>query len=278
MSAVVALLDRRGVLPAFRREGNRMFGPCPVHGGDNVRAFVVDLAGDRWFCFTRCRRGGGPVGLARALDLAPPDVVPDRTRAAAPFGPYTRALRLDPRCDWLARKGIGPRIATEREVGWWRGTGMLAGCVAVRLHDPDGRPLGYAGRRLDPTEAARRGKWSFPRGLPKSRLLYGLHHVRGSHVVLTECPWGVLRLTQLGVEAVGLLGVALSSEQRSLLARFDEVVVLLDADPAGRAAAPDISRSLPTARVVDLPAGADPDDLPDDRLIALVRTERDSPR
>lgn len=278
MSAVVALLACRGVLPGFRREGNRMFGPCPVHGGDNVRAFVVDLAGDRWFCFTRCRRGGGPVGLARALDLAPPDVVPDRTRAVAPFVPYTRALRLDARCAWLAAKGIGPQIATEREVGGWHGTGMLAGCVGVRLHDPDGHPLGYAGRRLDPTEVTRRGKWTFPRGLPKSRLLYGLHHVRGSRVVLTECPWGVLRLAQLRVEAVGLLGVAVSTEQRALLARFDEVVVLLDADQAGRTAAAHIASSLSTARVVELPAGADPDDLPDDRLLALVTGERGPPR
>lgn len=269
MSAVVALLERRGVLTGFRREGGRLFGPCPVHGGDNVRAFVVDLAGDRWYCFTRCRRGGGPKGLARALDLAPPDGVPAPTQVA-PFAPYTRSLRLDPRCDWLAAKGIRPPIAAAREVGRWHGTGMLAGCVAVRLHDPEGGPLGYAGRRLDPADVARRGKWTFPRGLPKSSLLYGLHHVQGRRVVITECPWGVLRLAQLGVDAVALLGVAMSPDQTALLARFDQLLVLLDGDPAGRAAAAHIVRSMPTARIATLPEGADPDDLTDDLLRALA--------
>lgn len=277
MSAIVALLNTRGVLPTLRREGARLFGPCPVHGGDNPRAFVVDLQGDRWYCFTRCRRGGGPVGLAQALDLVPPDALSTVREPPRPFVPYRRALRLDPHSAWLASKGIGPAVAVDREVGEWHGMGMLAGCVAVRLHDPSGEPLGYAGRRRDPDEATRRGKWSFPRALPKGRLLYGLHRVRGTRVVLTECPWGVLRLAQLGVHAVALLGVALSPEQRRLLEPFREVLVLMDGDPAGRAAAVSVVRALgERAHVVSLPDGADPDDLTDAAL-AIVASQRAPP-
>lgn len=277
MSAIVALLATRGVLPGFRREGARMFGPCPIHGGDNARAFVVDLQGDRWYCFTRCRRGSGPVGLARALNLAPPASLPVTVEPYRAFVPYRRALRLDPHSAWLASKGIGPGIAVDWEVGEWHGVGMLAGCVAVRLHDRRGEPLGYAGRRRNPDEAARRGKWSFPRALPKAGLLYGLHRVRGERVVLTECPWGVLRLAQIGVDAVALLGVALSTEQRALLTPFREVLVLMDGDPAGRAAAITVARALGhRAQVVDLPDGADPDDLTDAAL-AIVANQRAPP-
>lgn len=273
MSAVEQLLAREGLLDGFRREGRRLFGPCPVHRGDNPRAFVVDLLGDRWYCFSQCRRGGGPVALARALG-APTSGGSERPEAAPerPFVPYVRALRLDPDSDWLARKGIWPSIARAREVGLWHGTGMLADCVGLRLHDLDGAPLGYAGRRLDPQAAASRGKWTFPRGLPKSRLLYGRHHVFGRRVVLTECPWGVLRLAQLGIDAVALLGVGLSPTQTRHLEGFEHVVVLMDGDAAGRAAGEAAKVRLgDRARVALLPYGADPDDLGDNDLAELVR-------
>lgn len=273
MSAVEQLLARGGLLDGFRREGRRLFGRCPVHGGDNPRAFVVDLQGDRWYCFTGCRRGGGPVALARALDLAGPETWELTTPRVAvqPFVPYVRTLHLDPSAPFLRSKGIGPDIARAREVGGWHGHGMLEGCVAVRLHDRAGRPLGYAGRRLAPQAVASRGKWVFPRGLPKSELLYGAHHVRARVVALTECPWGVLRLAQLGVPAVALLGVGISASQASALAVFERVIGLLDGDPAGRAGADQLERRLGSrAVIVELPQGADPDDLTDAALASLV--------
>lgn len=273
MSAVEQLLARGGLLDGFRREGGRLFGRCPVHGGDNPRAFVVDLRGDRWYCFTGCRRGGGPVALARALDLAGPETwhAPISPAAVRPFVPYVRTLGLDPGSPFLRGKGIGPEIARAREVGAWHGRGMLEGCVAVRLHDRAGQPLGYAGRRLDPSAVASRGKWVFPRGLPKSALLYGAPHVPGRVVVVTECPWGVLRLAQLGIPAVALLGVGISTVQASALAQFDRVIGLLDGDAAGRSGADQLVRRLGSrAVVVDMPIGADPDDLTDAALASLV--------
>ena len=272
MSVVEQLLARRGLLDGFRRHGRRLFGPCPVHGGDNPRAFVVDLPTDRWYCFTRCCRGGGPVALARALDLPVEHHGLAPTQPPQPFIPYRRRLHLDPRAPALAARGIQPAIARQREVGAWHGGGMLEGCIAFQLHDPDGQPLGYAGRRLDPTAATTRGKWVFPPRLPKADLLYGLHHVRQRSVVLTECPWGVLRLAQLGIDAVALLGVALSQRQLRLLDRFERVVALMDGDPAGAAAAQRVQRRIGArATILDLPPGADPDDLQDADLDALVR-------
>lgn len=272
MSTVEQLLARRGLLDGFSRRGHRLFGCCPIHGGDNPRAFVVDRRGDRWYCFTRCERGGGPVALARALDLPVGEASTQWSRPPpAPFVPYERRLQLDPRVPWLADKGIRPGIARQREVGAWAGHGMLAGCVAVRLHDAGGRPLGYAGRRIDPAASAERGKWVFPPRLPKAELLYGLHHVRGASVVLTECPWGVLRLAQVGIDAVALLGVALSAQQTHRLQRFDRVVALMDGDEAGRAAAQRILGRLgPRAVIAELPDDADPDDLTDHEIIAVV--------
>lgn len=270
MSAIAQLLARRGLRDGFRRRGHRLFGPCPVHGGDNPRAFVVDLRGDRWYCFTRCCRGGGPATLARALGLAPSVCPSPRPPPATrPFVPYTRQLRLRPSDPWLRDKGIHPAICRDREVGLWPGRGMLENCIALRLHDLDGAPLGYAGRRLEPHAARCRGKWVFPPRLPKSQLLYGAHRVRGSQVVLTECAWGTLRLAQLGIDGVALLGVALSEAQTESLKRYSRVVVLMDGDAAGQAASGHIAARL-RAPIAVLPRGADPDDLDDDALRDLL--------
>ena len=271
MSVIVDLLTRCGVLDRFRQVGGRMFGPCPVHGGDNPRAFVVDLVGDRWYCFTRCRRGGGAATLAAALRVEAPRARQMPEAVTPRFRPYVQRLWLEPEHDLLRQKRITRATALDREVGAWHGGGLLAGCIAVRLHDANGAALGYAGRRLDPAVAAGLGKWMFPRGFPKSDVLYGLHRARGDIVVITECPWGVLRLAQLGVAAVALLGTRVSQAQFALLARFRRVVVLLDGDVAGREATVDVAKRLgDRAMLGHLPDGADADDLDDEELGALV--------
>lgn len=198
-----------------------------------------------------------------------PTPSPASTRPRPTFQPFTRPLPLDPRCAWLARKGITPQTAARFEAGMWHGRGSLAGCVAVRLHGPEGRPLGYAGRRLDPSQAGRLGQWKLPAGLPKRSLLYNLHRIAplaGRAVVVVEGPWDVLRLAQLGVPAVALLGTHLSDEQARLLEGVGRVVVMLDGDVAGRAASRDVAWRLRTVHRVDLPDGSDPGDLEDRAL------------
>lgn len=179
-----------------------------------------------------------------------------------PFRPYERALRLQHDVPWLAAKGIAATTARAYEAGAWRGQGMLAGCVAVRLHDPAVAPLGYAGRRL----GGGGGEWVFPCGFPKSAVLYGHHRLRAAapRIVVVECPWGVMRLAQLGVAAVALLGTTLSERHAHLLAERERVTLLLDGDDAGRRGAEAATRRLAGAVAVDivtLPDGADPHDL-----------------
>ena len=62
------VLQHRGLLDHFKTRGDSLVGPCPIHAGDNPRAFVVTLDRDLWFCFSRCCRGGDVIDLVRALD------------------------------------------------------------------------------------------------------------------------------------------------------------------------------------------------------------------
>ena len=277
----------------MRARRGKLIGPCPVHGGDNPTAFVVDRARNLWFCHSGCRAEGDVVELVRRLDrvgyrqaaltlasLAERSALttPSAPRPSAPrsdFQPFQARLDLDPHHPLLRAKGIAAATADRFEVGAWRGRGMLRDCIAFRLHTPAGAPLGYAGRRLCPGRARRLGKWLFPRGLPKRQLLYGWHRVnQGVPLVLVECPWGVLRLRQLSIPAVALLGTHLTADQAQLLAAAPGVLVMLDGDDAGRAATTRVCRQLDAAQGLLLPRGRDPDDLTDDALRRLVTHAR----
>jgi len=284
--SIEQVLADQGLLAGLRCVGASLVGTCPLHGGDNPSAFVVHRARNLWRCFTVCRTGGDVVDLVlrlhdggyhhAALYLArlagsrassPSAIAPlVATPPVRPFRPFTRSLPLDPNVSFLADKGILPQTALRFEVGAFYGRGMLADCVAVRLHDPEGQPMGYAGRRLDGADR-QRGKWVFPPALPRSRLLYGYHRIytdqRRWGLVVVECPWGVLRLAQLAIPAVALLGTQLSEPQRALLLTLPRVILLLDGDQAGSKAALEIRERLPRVDIVELPDGSDPDDLSD---------------
>lgn len=275
--SVEDVLAARGV--PLRRRGRLLVAPCPIHHGDNPTAFVVDPVKNLWHCFSQCGEGGDVIELVRRLDgvsareaalrltglsPSPRRPAPARTR---PFRPFERSLYLDADVPWLAAKGILPSTARMYEAGAWRGLGMLADCVAVRLHSADGAPLGYAGRRLTGGDA----KWVFPAAFPKRDVLYGHHRVdpMAADLVVVECPWGVMRLAQIGVAAVALLGTAMSDRQAELLSRRSRVTLMLDGDPAGRKGATEAARRLEmtvNVRIVRLPTGKDPDDLTDAAL------------
>ncbi|MEK7744544.1 MAG: toprim domain-containing protein [Elusimicrobiota bacterium] len=283
------VLAHRGLLAGLRMSSHRLVGPCPLHGGDNPRAFVVDRVRGLWRCFTACDAGGDVVELLRRLDgvgyadvarclssyasLPPPLAPPPAPPPERPFRPFVTKLHLDPEAPLLRAKQILPTTAQAFEVGAWYGAGLLTRCVAFRLREPLGFPLGYAGRRTDPDEAHRLGKWVFPPRLPKGQLLYGFFQAysRLAHVlVLVESPWLVLRLSQLDIPAVALLGCHLSASQHALLERAHRLVVMMDGDAAGRRATSRIAQQCPHASIIDLPAGCDPDDQTDPDLARLI--------
>ena len=286
---VEAVLAAGGKLQGLRVSGNRLVGPCPLHGGDNPSAFSVDRTRDLWYCFTRCATGGDSLSLAwhlcgrswpstadwltsllastPALRSSRPAPASVTTRPIRAFSAFTRALRLDVEHPFFRARGLAPHILRRFEAGVWHGAGFLEGMAAVRLHDLDGRPLGYAGRRRDPEQASRNGKWKWPPGFPKTSLLYNWHRARGSlacGLVVVEGPWSVMRLAQEGYDnAVALAGLTCSRPQAALLAAADRVFLLLDGDPAGKQATQRLLEARIHRRlcVLHSPAGADPADL-----------------
>jgi DNA primase len=294
------VLEAYGLCAPLRRYGGQLTGACPLHGGDNPTAFRVRLSRGIWNCFTACG-GGDTVDLicniekctkasaARILQHliankpVPMTTAPDshrhRESPISSFRPFRKQIPLTPGTPFLQeKKGITVDTAIRFEAGLAHPkSSFLQGAVAVRLHDMMGHPLGYCGRRLDTEEISRWGKWRFPARLPKGQLLYNAHRalaVRKRGIVLVECPWAAMRLTQAGIAGVlALLGTTITETQLAWLAQAPAVLLLMDADQAGRNAAKTIAKRLyrkTTALIHELPEDKEPEDLADTDLFSLV--------
>ena len=292
--SIEVVLQDKGLSTHLKKRGDQLFGTCPVHGGDNPRAFVVSLSKNLWHCFTKCDAGGDIVDLVRRVDgktyrqtalyllsLAHTSSGPSVTSCALsskkPFRPFTLRLPLNGSTRWLHEKGITPKTARYFEAGLYQGPGFLTECIGLRLHDLKGRPLGHAGRRLNPEQIKQYGKWKFPPGMSKKDLLYNFHRVRSQlhkGLVVVEGPWDVMRLAQLHIPTVALLGVHLSHTQHDLLRRIKRLILMLDGDDAGRKATIRIRKILEAVtqvKQVNLPTDMDPDDLKDHDLIRVSK-------
>lgn len=305
--SIELVLDTYGRLANLRCVGNRLKGPCPLHDqADNTNAFVVDRNRNLWFCFTRCNRGGDVIELVRTLERCSfkealvllhrlagksnqvnslPQKRPENashgrctTETRTQFQPFARKLVLTTNHLRFRKMGLTKDTLDHFEAGYYPyPQGFLKHCLAVRLHDPDGNPLGYAGRRLKPWDIARYGKWNIPRGLPKATMLYNWHRARQHDkqpLIITEGPWAVMKLSQAGYPgAVALLGVRLSEAQRQLISTSLSlhICLLLDGDKVGRQAAPRMKAQLGhKAMTIDLPQNVDPDDLQEEDLKKII--------
>lgn len=300
---ITEVLASYGLDAALRVQHGELVGPCPLpeHQGDrnNRGAFRVRPNNGVWNCQTHC--GGGDVVklavmmeggdyAAAARKLAYLETVsspafrhrchhylPDRrTPPSNSFSPYIKPLQLVPDHAYLRARWFQPRTAMTFEAGWWPLGGFLEGCIGVRLHDPQGCPLGYAGRRVTSEQAQRFGKWKLPRELPKGDILFNWHRARPllqRGVVVVEGPFDAMRVWQAGFRSVvALLGSTATPSQQALLSSAPNVIVLLDGDTAGRHGARKLASALTSTSVtvVDLPDGHDPADLPDEDVHRML--------
>jgi len=292
--SIEAVLNVRGLGTSLKKRRDQLVGPCPVHGGDNPHAFVVNLSNNIWHCFTKCNGGGDVVELVRRMDnktyhetaqyLAslthslPPTSAPQKQAySKTPFKPFTRRLYLNTTTPWLRNKGISAKTVAYFEAGHYQGSGFLSDCIGVRLHDLKGSPIGYAGRRLVPGQIKNYGKWKLPPRLPKNDILYNFHRVRSNlhkGLFLVESPWSVMRLAQLNIPSVALLGIHLSHRQHQILCAISKIILMLDGDNPGKVATKRIRKTFQYStqvQQVNLDEDTDPDDLNDHDLYRLAK-------
>lgn len=289
------------VLSAYRLDGHlkqkndTLYGPCPLHHGNNPTAFRVDLTRGLWNCFTHCG-GGDMVELVRRIENSShqqaarslyrlidqndtPLPGPTDSSSSKSFVPFTHKLVLNPNVTFLQKqKNISVNSAFHHEAGVASHSRFLQNMVAVRLYDLNGNPIGYCGRRIYPADIEKWGKWRFPQNLPKSSLLFNAHRAqpyRQNGIILVECPWAAIRFAQAGVKnTVSLLGTSVSSHQIKWIIAAPSVLLILDNDPAGQKAAIQIAATLKNSTktiIHQLPDVLEPEDLSDDQLRSIAK-------
>ena len=136
-----------------------------------------------------------------------------------------------------------------------------------------GQVLAFSGRALSAEERAKYINSPETAFYTKGRELYGLHVAhkgirKAGYAVLVEGNFDVVTLHARGFDMTcAPLGTAMTEAQARLLKRYTtKVVLMLDGDEAGRAAARKALRVLLSVDLTDvvfadLPAGTDPDDI-----------------
>lgn len=65
------ILIHYGFLDKFKRSGENLSGPCPIHRGENPTQFRVSTTKNIWNCFSKCKRGGNTLDfIARMEDVS----------------------------------------------------------------------------------------------------------------------------------------------------------------------------------------------------------------
>ncbi len=146
---------------------------------------------------------------------------------------------------------------------------MFRARVIFPILSPQGKVLGFGGRAMGDGQPKYLNTPDTP-VFNKRNNLYALNDAKKErqvgHLVLVEGYMDVVSLSKYGVKgAVATLGTALTEEQSLLMKRYaGEVWISYDGDAAGRKAALRALDILDAAglktRVIDYPAGMDPDD------------------
>jgi DNA primase len=62
------VLERYGLMHQFKRSGDRLSGPCPIHKGSNPTQFSVSIEKNVWNCFSECKHGGNVLDFISRME------------------------------------------------------------------------------------------------------------------------------------------------------------------------------------------------------------------
>jgi hypothetical protein len=171
---------------------------------------------------------------------------------------------------YLDQRAVHPSTAAWFGIGYYAGPGFLHHRIAFPIHDSEGQLVAYAGRSIDGSEP----RYLFPPGFRKSQVVFNLHRaVSGSAgwAIVVEGFFDCLRVHQAGYHnVVALMGVSLSEmQQQVLLERFQQLVLMLDGDEAGRRASQQLAArwwGKVSLSIRGVPGGRQPDQLSSEEI------------
>lgn len=236
------ILEHYSLLDTFKRNGDSLTGPCPIHKGNNPTQFRVSLSKNVWNCFSECKHGGNVLDFiarmeklsihAAALkaiawfkldvqecsrDDRPSDEpeLPAPAKQAKSSAPPTspsnpnpplkfRLDKLERSHPYLTERGLMQETIINFGVGFCA-KGMMKDHIAIPIHNLEGQPVAYAGRWPgQPPEGT--AKYKLPPGFRKSQELFNLDRASKESpekpLVIVEGFFDCMKLWQQGVKKV----------------------------------------------------------------------------
>jgi DNA primase len=239
--------------------------------GGNVFGFVAEME--------RCSTREAALHLQHSLAENQISRPPSRNEEPVPYTPENRPLsftlrNIDHQHPYIASRGLTGHTARYFGVGYYDGNGFLRGRVVIPIHNEHGELVAYSGRAIDQTEP----KYRLPVGFRRSHVLFNLHRaIRSGErtLILVEGFFDTFKIHQAGHHNVAaLMGSNLSFRQTDLIGTyFDQVILMLDADEAGKAATAAAGTTLSSTlgvQTVELASGTQPDQLASEEIDQLL--------
>jgi len=227
-----------------QRNPQQLFGPCPIHHGDNPNAFQVNLNKNLFHCFTHC--GGGTI-----FDFIMKKENLSFYQAAAKIHnlfyknqiPTQSLLSLQYDHPYLKSRNISPSLAHFFQLGFCN-HGYLKNRIAIPIFNKNKSIAAHCGRSVDHSMP----KYLFPKNFSKNNHLFNIQNVTPDALkplFIVEGFFDAIHLAKLGFDAVALMGSTMSNTQAQLLKESNRhCFLMLDGDPTGQKATPIIAKNL----------------------------------
>jgi len=62
------VIEHYGLLDRFKKSGDSLSGPCPIHKGSNPTQFRVSISKNIWNCFSECKHGGNTLDFIARME------------------------------------------------------------------------------------------------------------------------------------------------------------------------------------------------------------------
>lgn len=232
------VLRHYNLLDGFKRSGDSLSGPCPIHKGTNPTQFRVSVSKNLWNCFSECKNGGNVLDFIAQMEdvsihaaahkaiewfkldeksLTRPtrerngekkpredeqsDDAEREPKKSEPNKPLKFRLdKLLPEHPFLIERRFTPLTIETFGVGFCT-KGMMAGRIAIPIANDKGEVVAYAGRLPgEPSEDA--PKYKLPPGFRKSLELFNIERAikepPGFALVIVEGFFDCMALHQNG--------------------------------------------------------------------------------
>ncbi len=240
---------------------------CPFHNNTNTYSFSINIVNGAWLCFNpSCGESGSLIDLVKKI-LNKNDfqslrfIMSHANQDQDSFDEELRAM-LEDKPDFVefsqqtldklyselgankdAREYFLSRKISEESMHYFKlGYSSNLGMVIVPVHSPDGIPVGLVGRSISDK------RFKNSTNLPKNKTMFNIHRAKkiGSNVIIVESAFDAIRIHQAGFpNVVATLGGHISKENISSLNRyFNRIIIMTDADEAGRKLGSNISDRL----------------------------------